>query len=131
MRKAGCCRPSSPSATSRAATLPRCARATSAWYGRAPRMPPSSWGRSAGQPRPARRAALDAVTFQAKLGSLGDKTRRVSALAAEIAVAAGGSREHTRRAAELCKCDLLTAMVGEFPELQGIMGSYYAQADGG
>ena len=88
------------------------------------------WEQDRRQPLAARRAALDAVTFQAKLGSLGDKTRRVSALAAEIAVAAGGSREHTRRAAELCKCDLLTAMVGEFPELQGIMGSYYAQADG-
>ena len=88
------------------------------------------WEQDRKQPLAARGAALDAVTFQAKLGSLGDKTRRVSALAAEIAVAAGGSREHARRAAELCKCDLLTAMVGEFPELQGIMGSYYAQADG-
>lgn len=88
------------------------------------------WEQDRRQPLAARRAALDAVTFQAKLGSLGDKTRRVSALAAEIAVAAGGSREHARRAAELCKCDLLTAMVGEFPELQGLMGSYYAQADG-
>ena len=88
------------------------------------------WEQDRRQPLAARRAALDAVTFQAKLGSLGDKTRRVSALAAEIAVAVGGSREHARRAAELCKCDLLTAMVGEFPELQGIMGSYYAQADG-
>jgi glycyl-tRNA synthetase beta chain len=88
------------------------------------------WEQDRRQPLAARRAALDAVTFQAKLGSLGDKTRRVSALAAEIAVAAGGSREHAQRAAELCKCDLLTAMVGEFPELQGIMGSYYAQTDG-
>ncbi len=88
------------------------------------------WEQDRRQPLAARRAGLDAVTFQAKLGSLGDKTRRVSALAAEIAVAAGGSREHARRAAELCKCDLLTAMVGEFPELQGLMGSYYAQADG-
>jgi glycyl-tRNA synthetase beta chain len=88
------------------------------------------WEQDRKQPLAARRAALDAVTFQAKLGSLGDKTRRVSALAAEIAVAAGGSREHAQRAAELSKCDLLTAMVGEFPELQGIMGAYYAQADG-
>ena len=88
------------------------------------------WEQDRKQPLSARRAPLDAVTFQAKLGSLGDKTRRVSALAAEIAVAVGGSREHARRAAELCKCDLLTAMVGEFPELQGIMGSCYAQADG-
>jgi glycyl-tRNA synthetase beta chain len=88
------------------------------------------WEQDRRQPLATRRVGLDAVTFQAKLGSLGDKTRRVGALAAEITVAAGGSREHTVRAAELCKCDLLTAMVGEFPELQGIMGTYYAQADG-
>jgi len=88
------------------------------------------WEQDRRQPLAARRAGLDAVTFQAKLGSLGDKTRRVGALAAQIAVAAGGSPEHAVRAAQLCKCDLLTAMVGEFPELQGIMGTYYAQADG-
>ena len=88
------------------------------------------WEQDRRQPLAARCAGLDAVTFQAKLGSLGDKTRRVGALAAEIALAAGGSREHAVRAAQLCKCDLLTAMVGEFPELQGIMGTYYAQADG-
>jgi len=70
------------------------------------------------------------VTFQAKLGSLGDKTRRVHELAGAIAIRIGGARELALRAAELCKCDLLTAMVGEFPELQGVMGSYYAQADG-
>src|ERR1700732_2105974 len=88
------------------------------------------WEQDRKQPLGARRAALDAVSFQAQLGSLGDKTPGVSALAAEIAVAPGGSREHARRAADLCKCDLLTAMVGEFPELQGIMGTYYAQAEG-
>jgi len=80
---------------------------------------------------------LTKVTFQAKLGSLGDKARRMGLLAADIAAAsatsgAASSRlvTHARRAAELCKCDLLTAMVGEFPELQGIMGTYYALADG-
>ncbi len=88
------------------------------------------WEQDRRQPLVARCTGLDAVTFQAKLGSLGDKTRRVGALTAEIAVAAGGSREHAVRAAQLCKCDLLSAMVGEFPELQGIMGTYYAQADG-
>ena len=77
-----------------------------------------------------READLDAVTFQARLGSLGDKTRRVRALAGDIAAAIGGSRADAQRAASLSKCDLLTAMVGEFPELQGVMGSYYAQADG-
>lgn len=74
--------------------------------------------------------ALERVTFQAKLGSLGDKTRRVIALAIDIAAAANASLDATRRAAQLCKCDLLTSMVGEFPDLQGVMGSYYAQADG-
>jgi glycyl-tRNA synthetase beta chain len=82
------------------------------------------------QPLVARLAGLDAVTFQAQLGSLGDKTRRLAALAADLAAGSGGSRDEARRAAQLCKCDLLTAMVGEFPELQGIMGSYYALADG-
>src|SRR5215469_3397047 len=88
------------------------------------------WDQDRRQPLAARLAGLDAVTFQAKLGSLGDKTRRVRVLAGDIASATGGSREDAQRAAELAKCDLLTAMVGEFPELQGVMGSYYAQADG-
>lgn len=82
------------------------------------------------QPLGARVPALDAVTFQAKLGSLGDKSRRVRALASAIAESIAGPAADTARAAELCKCDLLTAMVGEFPELQGIMGAYYARADG-
>ena len=82
------------------------------------------------QPLAARLRALDAVTFQVKLGSLGDKTRRIAALATDVAIAINGPIDDTRRAAELCKCDLLTAMVGEFPDLQGVMGSYYAQADG-
>jgi glycyl-tRNA synthetase beta chain len=82
------------------------------------------------QPLGTRLPALDGVTFQAKLGSLGDKTRRLIALSEAIAGAIGASLPDARRAAELAKCDLLTAMVGEFPELQGIMGSYYARADG-
>src|SRR5438105_1563873 len=76
------------------------------------------------------RDALNAVTFHVKLGSVGDKTRRVRTLAGEIAAVGGKEVAETERAAELCKCDLLTAMVGEFPELQGIMGTYYALADG-
>jgi glycyl-tRNA synthetase beta chain len=88
------------------------------------------WAQDRKQPLAARREALDAMTFQVKLGSLGDKTRRVRALAAQIAATGVGDRAEAERAAELCKCDLLTAMVGEFPELQGIMGTYYALADG-
>jgi glycyl-tRNA synthetase beta chain len=88
------------------------------------------WEQDRKQPLAARIQALDAMTFQLKLGSLGDKTRRVRALAGEIAATGVGDRAEAERAAELCKCDLLTAMVGEFPELQGIMGTYYALADG-
>ncbi|HXO65514.1 MAG TPA: glycine--tRNA ligase subunit beta [Steroidobacteraceae bacterium] len=89
------------------------------------------WEQDRRQPLAARIAALDGVTFQARLGSLGDKARRVRALAAAVAAAAdAAARTAAERAAELCKCDLLTAMVGEFPELQGTMGGYYAEADG-
>jgi glycyl-tRNA synthetase beta chain len=82
------------------------------------------------QPLASRQAGLDAVTFQAKLGSVGDKVRRVATLAGEIALLIDTDRAQAVRAAELAKCDLLSAMVGEFPELQGIMGRYYAAADG-
>jgi glycyl-tRNA synthetase beta chain len=78
----------------------------------------------------ARRPTLNNVTFQAKLGSVHDKAERVGRLAVRIAESIGGDAELARRAAELSKCDLLTLMVGEFPELQGLMGKYYAQHDG-
>ena len=77
-----------------------------------------------------RRTTLQSVTFQAKLGSLADKTERVARLAVRIAESLGADAALARRAAELSKCDLLTLMVGEFPELQGLMGKYYAQHDG-
>jgi len=76
------------------------------------------------------RQGLDSVTFQAKLGSIGDKLRRVVALTQQIAPLVGADAALASRAAELSKCDLLSAMVGEFPELQGVMGAYYAAADG-
>ena len=88
------------------------------------------WDQDRKRPLASLREALNAVTFHVKLGSLGDKTRRVRTLAGEIAAVGNKERAETERAAELCKCDLLTAMVGEFPELQGIMGTYYALADG-
>jgi glycyl-tRNA synthetase beta chain len=88
------------------------------------------WEQDRKHPLAERIAALDSVTFQATLGSLGDKARRVRALAGEIALALQADRAIVERAAELCKCDLLSAMVGEFPELQGVMGRYYALADG-
>ncbi len=76
------------------------------------------------------REGLDRVTFQAKLGSIGDKVRRISNLASQIAPLVGGQATLAAQAAELSKCDLLSAMVGEFPELQGITGANYAAADG-
>jgi glycyl-tRNA synthetase beta chain len=76
------------------------------------------------------REGLDRVTFQAKLGSIGDKVRRVASLASQIAPLVGGQSTLAAQAAELSKCDLLSAMVGEFPELQGITGANYAAADG-
>ncbi len=73
---------------------------------------------------------LDSVTFQQKLGSLGDKQKRIAVTAATIAKTLGQDDTQTMRAASLCKCDLLTSMVKEFPELQGTMGRYYATHDG-
>ena len=98
--------------------------------GRGWRMRRSFSEQDRSQPLAARLPALDAVTFQTQLGSLGDKTRRVRELAADIAATIGGSREEAQRAAQLSKCDLVTAMVGEFPELQGIMGCVLRAADG-
>ena len=88
------------------------------------------WEQDRRQPLAARSAGLDAVAFQAKLGSIGDKARRIGSLAARIAPLIDGDAARAARAAALCKCDLLSAMVGEFPELQGTMGAYYAAADG-
>ncbi len=75
------------------------------------------------------RQRLDSVVFQEKLGSLGDKSRRIELLALEIAKRLGASGEQTARAAGLCKADLMSDMVGEFPKLQGIIGRYYAELE--
>jgi glycyl-tRNA synthetase beta chain len=88
------------------------------------------WKQDRRQSLAQRLPALDGVTFQAKLGSLGDKVRRLRALTGALVQQTGAEPSAADRAANLCKCDLLTAMVGEFPELQGVMGSYYARADG-
>jgi glycyl-tRNA synthetase beta chain len=77
-----------------------------------------------------KRERLDAVLFQEKLGSIGDKVRRLEQLVGHTAEAIGADVETSRAAAGLCKCDLVTEMVGEFPELQGIMGRYYALEGG-
>jgi len=70
--------------------------------------------------------ALDKVTFFEGLGSVGDKARRIAALAKEIAPAVGADPAAAERAAMLAKADLVSGMVYEFPELQGVMGGYYA-----
>ncbi|MBJ2249674.1 glycine--tRNA ligase subunit beta [Pseudomonas sp. MF6784] len=73
---------------------------------------------------------LQNVVFQEKLGSVYDKAVRVSKLAAYIAPRIGGDATLAARAGLLCKCDLATEMVGEFPEMQGVAGYYYALNDG-
>jgi glycyl-tRNA synthetase beta chain len=70
------------------------------------------------------------VVFQAKLGSLQDKTSRIKQLMDYLAKPLHLELKNAARAAELSKCDLMTGMVGEFPELQGLMGYYYARHDG-
>lgn len=77
-----------------------------------------------------RRAGLSNVVFQQKLGTLAEKATRVAELAGQIAGVIGADENKAYRAAELCKADLLSAMVNEFPELQGVMGEYYALNDG-
>jgi len=77
-----------------------------------------------------RQEALREVVYQRGLGSLFDKSRRVAKLAKHLARATGADKTTAQRAAELAKCDLLTGLVGEFPELQGTMGRYYALSDG-
>jgi glycyl-tRNA synthetase beta chain len=76
---------------------------------------------------------LAQITFHEKLGSVADKVDRVANLArwlVEEGIVKGASADDAERAARLCKADLVTGMVGEFPELQGIMGGYYARAQG-
>ncbi len=74
--------------------------------------------------------ALKSIVFQQKLGTLHDKTERLQSLARVLAVPVGADPEHAARAALLSKADLLTQLVGEFSDLQGIAGRYYAQQDG-
>ncbi len=81
-------------------------------------------------PLASHQAALEQVTYQQKLGSVWQKCVRVAELARVVANRAGVDAGRATRAAALSKCDLMTRMVGEFPELQGTMGRYYATAQG-
>ncbi len=88
------------------------------------------WEQDQKQPLEAFDLALEKVVFQAKLGSLAEKTQRVTKLAVAIAEQLEANIDYVRRAALLSKCDLMTDMVGEFASLQGIMGKRYAQKAG-
>ncbi|MEC8427896.1 MAG: glycine--tRNA ligase subunit beta, partial [Pseudomonadota bacterium] len=76
------------------------------------------------------RERLKPIVFQAQLGSIFDKTERIKALASHIASLIGANTAHAERAAELCKSDLVSDMVGEFDKMQGLAGYYYALNDG-
>ena len=73
---------------------------------------------------------LKGVTFHAKLGTMYERVERITALAGELAAYTGADKALAVQAARLCKSDLGSGMVGEFPELQGIMGGYYAAKEG-
>jgi glycyl-tRNA synthetase beta chain len=88
------------------------------------------WDLDRQTPLAERVGALDRITFHAKLGSQGQRVTRIEGLAAFIAPLVGADPTQAQRAAFLSKADLTTGMVGEFPELQGLMGSYYARHDG-
>src|SRR5690606_30405 len=73
---------------------------------------------------------LEGVTFHAKLGTMAERVERIAALAREIAPLVGADPDQAEHAARLAKADLASGMVGEFPELQGVMGGYYVRAAG-
>ncbi len=83
-------------------------------------------------PLAARLPMLGKVVYHAKLGTMGERVERIRAMAKDIGQQLGGAAlaAQADRAAQLAKCDLVTDMVGEFPELQGVMGGYYARHDG-
>ncbi len=84
------------------------------------------WEKDKATPLEEMAAKLSTIAFKAELGSLGDKVERVAALARELAPKVGADPDLAGRAARLAKADLVSEMVGEFPELQGVMGRYYA-----
>jgi glycyl-tRNA synthetase beta chain len=77
-----------------------------------------------------RLAKFEDIVFHEKLGSQAERIARIEQLAGELAPLVGADVNKAKRAAKLCKTDLLTEVVGEFPELQGLMGKYYAEAQG-
>src|SRR5262249_9394156 len=88
------------------------------------------WEQDLKKPLDVMAVALGSITFHAKLGSQKERVERIAELAFRIAGSVDADKEDARRAAQLSKADLVSGMVGEFPELQGLMGRYYAQAAG-
>jgi glycyl-tRNA synthetase beta chain len=88
------------------------------------------WEQDLRKPLDEMAVALGGVTYHAKLGSQKERVERIAELAFHIAGSVDADREDARRAAQLAKADLVSGMVSEFPELQGLMGRYYAQAAG-
>ena len=88
------------------------------------------WEKDKATPLDEMAAKLSTIAFKAELGSLGEKVERVAALARELAPKVGADPDLAERAARLAKADLVSEMVGEFPELQGVMGRYYAREAG-
>lgn len=88
------------------------------------------WDQDLKLPLQDRVETLKQIVFHEKLGTQYERVERIERLASEIAPMVGADRKKAERAARLCKADLVTEMVGEFPELQGLMGRYYAGAQG-
>jgi len=88
------------------------------------------WDEDRKVPLESRLEKLKGVTFHAKLGTMYERVERIAALARHIAPMVGADMDLAEQAARLAKADLASGMVGEFPELQGLMGGYYARAEG-
>ena len=88
------------------------------------------WDQDRKETLKSRLPSLEKITFQAKLGTVGQKAARMAVLAEQLAPALSADNKAAKQAATLSKADLVSGMVYEFPELQGIMGGYYAQNDG-
>ena len=88
------------------------------------------WDQDRKTPLSGRVEALEGITFHAKLGTVRDRVRRIEDLVGDLAPMVGADRQQAPRAARLAKADLTAGMVGEFPELQGVMGRYYALENG-
>jgi len=88
------------------------------------------WDQDRKQSLESRLPALEKITFQAKLGTVGEKANRLVSLSEALAAPLSADAQMSATAARLCKADLVSGMVYEFPELQGIMGGYYAAHDG-